>query len=363
MVRAISGSTLLREVKGTLQRIAKADVVCHWLDEASRCFQAEAYDAAIVMAWSATIADLVAEVNRIGSEVFQYAFRKEYPDRKKVPNGPEELVGDDDKAFVQVCVQMRFLRVAKEDLHRFRECRNKSAHPSGYQADEHEATRFLGLCLKIVNRQVDGVHILNDTLLVDYALESGHSAETIVDLVDSDYRLSAAMKLMNTYLSNSGPEYDALIGVWYRIWDLLSEAEQTQMWRKIASEVVRALKGRNNFRNGEELARFIVWPDPGQKHLYRDFIAGQYIATLRRKVQDGTFSSEDKDFALWLYDKLPRQFQRQIIRLCVRWLIRRVRRGDFDGSDLDFNAWLKQQSDAGQQTRFQVIRDAIVRRY
>lgn len=358
----MSGSTLLREVEKTLQWVKEADVR-HWLGEASRCFQAEAYDAAVVMAWSATIAHLVGETRRIGPEVFQYAFRKAYRDRKKVPNGPEELVGEDDKAFIQACEQMRFLRVTKDELHRFRDLRNHSAHPIGNQVDERKATRFLGLCLKIVSRQTGDVSILDDTLLVEYALESGTSAETLVDLVDARYRLSAAQRLMDTYISNSGPEYDALVGVWYRIWDLLDEPERKQLWRKIAFEVVRAMQGRNDFRNGEELARFIVWPVPSQKHLYRDFIARQYIADLRRKVQDGTFSPEDKDFALWFYDRLPKEFQQQLVHLCTRWLIRRVKRGDFDGSDLDFNAWLRDQSDPHRQVRFRIIRDAIVRRY
>jgi len=353
---------LLHRIEIVIQSLHEPDVRCY-LDEAFKCFTTEAYAAAIVMAWSATIAHLVHEANKIGLEVFQYAFSKEYPERKKIPGKPEELVGDDDKAFVQVCNQMRCLRVASEDLHRFRVRRNESAHPNNNPADEHDAERFLRLCLTVVIRPAENVCILDNTLLVEYALDRGHSAATIVSLVHPSYQVSAATKVMEAYLNNSGPEYDGLVSVWYRVWDLLTETDRNRLWRKLAIEVVRALKGRNEFRSCEEVARFIVWPAPSQKHLYRDFIARQYIHELKRKVQDGIFSSEDKEFALWLYNKLPEGFQRQVVHLCTRWLVDRVKRGDFNGADLDFNAWLKGQSAPDQQTRFQVIRDAIVRRY
>ncbi|MGB9879971.1 MAG: hypothetical protein ACPLRM_04340, partial [Anaerolineae bacterium] len=355
----MSASTLLCEAESVLQQVSEPDVR-HYLDDAIKCFSAGAYDAAIVMAWSATIAHLVHQVNQIGLEVFQYAFRQEYPERKKLPNTPKDLVGDDDRAFVQVCTQMRFLRVASDELHRFRDRRNNSAHPSQTLASEDDARRFLRLCLKVVRHPAQEVRILDDTFLVDYALKSGSSAETIVELVHSDYRVSAATKLMEAYLSNSESQYDALVGVWRRLWGLLTEADKQVLWRKLATEVIHALKGRNDFRNSEEIARFIVWPAPNEKHLYRDFIAGRYIHYLRSKVEDGSFSREDKEFALWLYERLPEEFRRQIIHLCTRWVVKRVRQGDFDGSDLDFNAWLKGQSGLNQQTRFQVIRDAIV---
>lgn len=358
----MSGTRLLREGESVLQEVSELDVR-RYLDEALKCFSAGAYDAAIIMGWSATIAHLIHQVNKIGLEVFQYAFRQAYPERKKLPDTPDDLVGDDDRAFVQVCEQMRFLRVGSDNLHRFRERRNKSAHPNNTPADQSEAKRHLCLCLDVARHSVASVRIRDDALLVEYALRSGSSAETIVDLIDSDFRLSTATKLLDAYLSNSGPEYDALLGVWRQLWALLGEMERTELWRRLASEVVRVLKGRNDFRNGEELARLIVWPVPTQRNLYRDFIARRYVSDLKRKVQDGSFSSEDKKFALWLYERLPEEFQSQIIHLCTRWLVKRVKQGDFDGSDLDFNAWLKRQSGPNQQGRFQVIRDAIVRRY
>ncbi len=353
---------LLQRFEAVVQS-AREPVVRRYLEEASKCFKVGAYAAAIVMAWSATVAHLMDEAEHIGVEVFQYGFRQEYPDRKKIPGKPEELVGDDDRAFVQVCKQMRFLQVKSEDLHRFRECRNQSAHPNSKTACKHDARQFLHLCLTVVRRPAESVRILDDTLLVDYALRSGSSAETIVSLVHPNYRVSAANKLMEAYLNNSGPEYDALVGVWYRVWDLLTETDRNVLWHKLATEVVRALKGRNEHRNCEEIARFIVWPPPVQRHLYRDFIAGQYIRDLKRKIADDSFSSEDKEFALWLYDKLPEEFQRKVVHLCTRWLVGRVKRGNFDGADLDFNAWLQEQSPQNQRARFQVVRAAIIRRY
>ncbi|MBO9339248.1 MAG: hypothetical protein J7464_11120 [Chloroflexus sp.] len=353
---------LLREIEKVIQGLQEPDVCCY-LDQASKSFSAGAYDAAIVMAWSATIAHLIREVNQIGPGVFQCGFRKEYPDRKKVPSSPEELVGDDDKSFIQVCQQMRFLRVAKDNLHRFRDRRNRSAHPTQTPATKDEARECLALCLKVVSHPAQDVRILDDALLVEYALESGSSAETIVGLVHTEHRLSAATKILQAYLSNSEPQYDALVGVWHRIWGLFSDAYKAKLWRNLAIEVVRVLKHRNPTRNSQELANLIVWPDPTKIHLYRDFIAKQYILSLKRKVQNKTFSDEDKDFALWLYEKVPKNFQKQIVRLCILWLIRRVKCGDFTGADLDFNAWLKSQSGSAQQIRFQIIKDAIVRRY
>jgi hypothetical protein len=359
---------LIEAIERVIQSLQQQEPeVCRYLDQASKSFSAGAYDAAIVMAWSATVAHLIREVNQIGPEVFQYGFRREYPDRKKGPNSPEELVGDDDKAFIQVCQQMRFLRVASADLHRFRERRNQSAHPTRTPANQGEARKCLALCLEMVSHPAQDVCILDDALLVDYALENknGSSAEAIVGLVHPKYRLSAATKLLEAYLSNSDPQhdYDVLVGVWLRMWDILGDADKTRLWRRLAGEVIRALKGRNPFRNSQELARLIVWPDPTSRHLYRDFIAKHYVSSLKRKEEGGTFSDEDKEFALWLYDKVPTDFQVQIVRLCTLWLIHRVKRGDFTGADLDFNAWLKEQSRPDQQVRFQTIRDAIVRRY
>jgi hypothetical protein len=355
---------LLEAIEKVIQSLQQQEPeVCLYLDQASKSFSAEAYDAAIVMAWSATVAHLIREVNQIGPEVFEYGFRKGYSDRKKVPSSPEELVGDDDKAFIQVCQQMGFLRVANADLHRFRERRNQSAHPTRTPANEGEARKCLALCLEMVSHPAQDICILDDALLVDYALENGSSAEAIVGLVHPEYRLSAATRLLEAYLSNSDPQYDVLVGVWLRMWDILGDADKTRLWRRLAGEVIRALKGRNPFRNSQELARLIVWPDPTSRHLYRDFIAKQYVSSLKRKEEGGTLSDEDKEFALWLYDKLPTNFQKQIVRLCTLWLIHRVKRGDFTGADLDFNAWLKGQSGPGRQARFQTIRDAIVRRY
>jgi len=353
---------LLKEIERVTQSLQEPEV-CHYLDQASKSFSAGAYDAAIVMAWSATVAHLIREVNQIGPEVFQYGFRKGYPDRRRVPNSPEELVGDDDKAFIQVCQQMRFLRVASADLHRFRERRNQSAHPTSEPASEDEARQCLALCLQVVSRPAQEACILDDALLVDYALENGSSAEAIVGLVHPEYRLSAATRLLEAYLSNSGPEYDALVSVWRQLWNLLTEADRQALWPRLVDEVVRALDGRNNFRGGEDIARFIVWPSPHEEHLHRDDIVERCIHYLKSKVCDGSFSDEDKEFALWLYDKVPTDFRGQIVRLCTLWLIHRVKSGDFTGADLDFNAWLKGQSGPGQQVRFQTIRDAIVRRY
>jgi len=352
---------LLTEIEKVIQSLQEPEV-CRYLDQASKSFSAGAYDAAIVMAWSATVAHLIREVNQIGPEVFQYGFRREYPDRKKVPSSPEELVGDDDKAFIQVCQQMRFLRVAGDDFHRFRERRNRSAHPTQTPANEDEARKCLALCLKVVSRPAQNV-CLDDALLVGYALKNGSSAETIIGLVHPEYRLSAATRLLEKYLSNLGPEYDALVSVWQQLWNLLTEADRQALWPRLVDEVARALDGRNDFRSGEDIARFIVWPLPDEEHLHRDAIVERYIHYLKGKVRDGSFSDEDKEFALWLYDKVPTDFQVQIVRLCTLWLIHRVKRGDFTGADLDFNAWLKEQSRPDQQVRFQTIRDAIVRRY
>jgi len=353
---------LLTEIEKVIQSLQEPEV-CRYLDQASKSFSAGAYDAAIVMAWSATVAHLIREVNQIGPEVFQYGFRREYPDRKKVPTSPEELVGDDDKAFIQVCQQMRFLRVAGDDFHRFRERRNRSAHPTQTPANEDEARKCLALCLKVVSRPAQNVCILDDALLVNYALENGSSAEVIVGMIHPDYRLSAATRLLGTYLSNSGSEYDALVSIWQQLWNLLTEADRQALWPRLVDEVARALDGRNDFRSGEDIARFIVWPSPDEEHLHRDDIVERCIHYLKSKVRNGSFSDEDKEFALWLYDKLPTNFQKQIVRLCTLWLIHRVKRGDFTGADLDFNAWLKEQSRPDQQVRFQTIRDAIVRRY
>ncbi len=353
---------LLKEIEKVIQSLQEPEV-CRYLDQASKSFSAGAYDAAIVMAWSATVAHLIREVNQIGPEVFQYGFRKEYSDRKKVPSSPEELVGDDDRAFIQVCQQMRFLRVASADLHRFRDRRNKSAHPTSEPADEDDARKCLDLCLEVVSHPAQDVCVLDDALLVDYALKNGSSAEVIVGLVHPEYRLSAATRLLETYISNSGPEYDALVSIWRRLWNLLTEADRQALWPRAIDEVTRVLEGRNDFRSGEDIARFIVWPSPDEEHLHRDAIVERCIHYLKSKVRDGSFSDEDKEFALWLYDRVPTHFQVQIVRLCTLWLIHRVKRGDFNGADLDFNAWLKAQSGSAQQVRFQIIRDAIVRRY
>jgi hypothetical protein len=353
---------LLKEIEKVIQSLQEPEV-CRYLDQASKSFSAGAYDATIVMAWSATVAHLIREVNQIGAEVFQYAFRKEYPDRRNPPSNPEGLAGNDDKSFIQVCQQMRFLRVASADLHRFRERRNQSAHPTRTPANEDDARKCLALCLEVVSHPAQDVRILDDALLVDYALENGSSAETIVGLVHPEYRLSAATRLLETYLSNSGPEYDPLVSVWRQLWNLLTEADKQALWPRLVDELARALDGHNEFRSGEDIARFIVWPSPDKEHLHRDDIVERCIHYLKSKVRDGSFSDEDKEFALWLYDRVPTHFQVQIVRLCTLWLIHRVKRGDFAGADLDFNAWLKGQSGPGQQVRFQTIRDAIVKRY
>lgn len=355
---------LIQELEKVIQRLHRSEPDVYWyLNQALKSFRVKAYDAAIVMAWSATIAHLIRAVNQIGTEVFQYVFRKVYSERKNVPNRPEELVGEDERAFIQVCQQMRFLPVAGADLHRFRDRRNKSAHPTSQPANEDDARKFLELCLEVVSHPAQDVRILDDALLVDYALESGSSAETIVGLVHPEYRLSAATRLLKTYISNSGPEYDALVSIWRRLWNLLTEADRQKLWPRVIDEVTRALEGRNDFRSVEDIARFIVWPSPDEEHLHRDAIVERCIHYLKSKVRDGSFSDKDKEFALWLYDKVPTEFRVKIVRLCTLWLIHRVKRGDFTGADLDFNAWLKDQSRPDQQARFQTIRDAIVRRY
>jgi len=355
---------LLEAIEKVIQSLqGQEPEVCSYLDQASQSFSVKAYDAAIVMAWSATVAHLIREVNQIGPEVFEYGFRKGYTDRKKVPNSPEELIGDDDRAFIQVCQQMRFFRVANADLHRFRERRNQSAHPTRTPANEDEARKCLALCLEVVSHPAQDVCILDDALLVDYALEKGSSAEVIVGLIHPEYRLSAATRLLETYLSNSGSEYDGLVSIWRQLWNLLTEADRQALWPRLGDEAARALNGHNECRSGEDIARFIVWPSPNEKNLHRDAIVERCIHYLKGKLRDGSFSDEDKEFALWLYDKVPTDFQVQIVRLCTLWLIHRVKRGDFTGADLDFNAWLKEQSRPDQQVRFQIIREAIVRRY
>jgi len=215
----------------------------------------------------------------------------------------------------------------------------------------------------VVSHPAQNVCILDDALLVDYALENGSSAETIIGLVHPEYRLSAATKLLKAYLNNLGPEYDVLVSIWRQLWNLLTEADRQALWPRLGDEVARALNGHNEFHSGEDIARFIVWPSPNEKNLHRDAIVERCIHYLKGKLRDGSFSDEDKEFALWLYDKVPTDFQVQIVRLCTLWLIHRVKRGDFTGADLDFNAWLKKQSGPDQQVRFQTIRDAIVRRY
>jgi hypothetical protein len=155
------GPVLLSRVEAVLQSACEPDV-CHYLDEAYKCFRAEAYNAAVVMAWCGVIAYFRLLVSQIGVPFLAYHCwalkQKEKDDQGRELESFDRWQVDfnlrevPDRNLLEALERMRLVQAS--DLIVFRQRRNSFAHPDNEFASEQEAVELIEMANPVYCRVV-----------------------------------------------------------------------------------------------------------------------------------------------------------------------------------------------------------------
>lgn len=283
---------------------ATEPLVRQYLEEAYRCFVAEAFNGAVVMTWNAVAYYLRQVVEAISVAFFQYNYRVVHNQ-----NPPDELWRINDNLFMQACNRAGIL---SDDVIRAldhpRDRRNRCAHPSGIFVSANEALELAESIGNIVSRRVEDERLTTLATLREFArIANDRGGEPIAQWVQEDLRPQLAHDLLTIFERNDDvTDVSGIIGLWRGLWNRVDEVTQQRLWCRIEKIVQNTLSDVDNaLRTTEELVRLIVWPAPDAECSPRDRIGELFVVWLEGLVQSGQFRAVDMDLARGLRQYLP----------------------------------------------------------
>lgn len=267
-----------QEVRSLIEELTKArahsalyDMVSPYLDEAERCFRAEAYRAAIVMIWCAVSARLSQDVGRLGAEAL--------------------LKTDKDAEMLHVCSQqLKILtEIRAKTLRRCLGDRNNCAHPSD---EPYDAAKVIGYIRDVTNA------VLQHPLRIDSATfrkvmtmrgyfspEQARYLVTCLRLNKKSRRLPHT--LLNLYFEPESDEdhlqiREKIALIWMVLKDhlTLSEQEQLAVMKRLADELRQSSGTRDSKSQATEIAKLIFWEvieqDPRSHAQICEYLLSEY---------------------------------------------------------------------------------------
>jgi hypothetical protein len=272
-----------------------------YLEEAHRCFAAEAYSAAVVMAWCAVISHLHLAITSIGRGFFDCQYEK-LQDQKP----PSELHRVNDSVLLQICERMGLMPGIAETLQNFRECRNQCAHPTGQFASGEEAIHLAEIAVPLLQKTLQNIKLESKVALREYARDANIVDSGLADWIDPQIRLEVAHDLLSIFLNDQ--EVDNLEGVralWRDIWDKLGSNQQGSLWERLERAVDKALDDQSSIPSPEEIFGYIVWPLADENNPHRDRVGKIYLDGLECGLQENSFGAVELQLARDLRQHLP----------------------------------------------------------
>jgi len=277
--------------------------VRQYLEEAYRCFVAEAFNGAVVMTWNGVAYYFRKLVEAISVAFFQYNYKVLHNQ-----NLPDELWRINDNPFMQACHRAGILSDVIPVLDHPRDCRNRCAHPSSVFVSANEALELAASIVNIVSRRVEDERLTALAILREFARTANEpDGEAIAQWVQEALRPQLAHDLLTIFERNDEvTDVSGIIGLWRELWNQLDEATQQRSWDRIKSVAQKTLFDVDeDLRTPEELVRLIVWPAPDVECPPRDRIGELFVTWLEGLAQSGQFRAVDMDLALELQQYLP----------------------------------------------------------
>jgi hypothetical protein len=299
---------------------ATEPLVRQYLEEAYRCFMAEAFNAAVVMIWNAVAYYLRQVVESISVAFFQHNYRALHNQ-----NPPDELWRINDNLFMQACNRAGILSDVIPDLDRLRDRRNHCAHPSGIFVSVDEALELAESIGHVVSRRVAEERLTNPAILREFARNASEpDAEGIAKWVWEDLCPQLAHDLLTIFERNDDvTDVSGIIGLWRGLWNRVDEADRQRLWDRIERIVQNTLRDVDGaLRTPEELVRLIVWPAPDAECPPRDRIGELFVTWLEGLAQSGRFKAVDMDLARELRQYLP-SYLRERLNYVLQEMARR----------------------------------------
>ena len=282
---------------------AAEPLVRQYLEEAYRCFVAEAFNGAMVMTWNAVAYYLRQVVKAISVGLFRHSYKVLHE-----KEAPEDLALINDNLFMQACNRAGILCDVIPDLDRLRERRNDCAHPSGIFVSVDEALELAESIGHVVSRRVAEERLTNPAILREFARTASElGGEAIARWVQEDLCPQLAHDLLTIFERNDEvTNGSGIIGLWRELWNRVDEATQQRLWDRIERIVQNMLCDVDRaLRTPEELVRLIVWPAPDAECPPRDRIGELFVTWLEGLAQSGQFRAVDMDLARGLRQYLP----------------------------------------------------------
>ena len=296
-------------------------MVHRYLEEAYRCFVAEAYNGAMVMVWNAVAYYLRQVVGTISMPLFEYNYTILH---KQKP--PAELWRINDNLFVQTCRRMGVLCDVIDCLERLRNCRNACAHPSGIFVSPDETVELTEGIRNVVSRQVTDEFLTDAAILREFVRTASEQDGTAIARWAQDSLCRQLAHDLLTIFSRNDEVKDisGIVGLWRELWSRLDDPSRQRLWDRIERIVQPVLQGGEEvaLRTPEELVRLIVWPHPDDEHQPRDRIGQIFVEWLERLGHSGEFREVDMALARGLRQHMP-AFLRERLHAALQEMTRR----------------------------------------
>ncbi len=274
-----------------------------YLQEAERCLTAQAYRAAVVLGWCATVYHLYRIVEANGLDLFRKSYNAKH-------RGDYEIKKNDDLERIRFKVRdsdlleicFRDLGLLSTDEHyrlrQFLDWRNKSAHPTGQYPRPgdvqwlfDEVMRpFLSRPVDLENFPVEMIRPYYDPEAEDPVELEDFQAELIVDRVHPDNHMALMSELLQAYLSPDHIKVHGNVAKLIRyLARRLDHTKRTQANRRLARFLARPSQ-----RSNEPVREVIFWPE--LKHNSpedQQTIIRYFIVEFTELIDAGQYTSDD----------------------------------------------------------------------
>lgn len=310
---------LRQRFEAIIQGATELWVRCY-LEEAHKCFVAEAYNGAVVMTWTAVAAYIRQVVEQISVDYFRYNYKVAHS-QEPLP----DLARINDNLFIQACDRAGILCDVIPTLNRLRERRNDCAHPTGIFVSPEETLELAESVSNVLSRRVTDEQLTDPAILREFArIADQRDGEAIALWVREELCPQLTHDLLTIFERDDEIEgISGIIGLWQGLWSRIDDPTRQRLWDRIERMVPAILFDENrSLRTPEELVRLIVWPDPEDEHPSRDRIAQLFVEWLEQLAQSGQFTSADMELARELRRHLPPPF-RERLRAALQEMTRR----------------------------------------
>ncbi len=323
-------TTLIQEFDAIVSSVAEDDVR-RYLEEARKCFAAGANNATVVMAWCGVVLYFRRVVERISFDFLAYQLwaldisqeRKEKPEyafnnwKRPIIENKWQKVGD--LQLLKACARVG-IRVADQVRgSEFRIRRNALAHPGMEFVTPEEALDLVKSGQDVYSHSVRDERFGDIVNLFTYAKQTTddqavEQAARYLSAPDDDI-LEYAHKVLNAFTGSEDASVEGVTGLWKALWSRLDDGRKKSLWKQIERKLQAILDDPEAPRRPEDLARFVVWPDPFAEHKARDRIAEMYITWLEDRVSNDEIIDDDMVLARGLRQHLSGPLRERLQRV------------------------------------------------